>query len=263
MTTSVERQITDVENIVEEKTNSALSQIQEVSRKSVYASLGMWRMIYDSALNTVDRSKRFFDEAVERGEDVEKKTMENAKEMTSQVEERASEVQERISRNFRRSESELESQVESALNRLNVPTRSNIAELNAKLEALSKKIDEIMVVQAEVVVEQPMPRYDNLTAKEIVNKLAPLTIEELVAVKQYEMAQENRVTVLREIDRRLEAMPIARYDALTVDEIEPMLMTLDLSQLENVAEYEAAHENRVTLLRTVESEIEARKTAVA
>lgn len=263
MATKVRQQVIEVENLVEEKTNSTLTQIQNIGRKSVFASLGIGSMIYDGAVNTMDRSKRLFNEAVERGEGVEQTAMDNAKEISSQVEERANKMQERINRSYRRSEQGLESQIEAALERLGVPNRSTIAELNANLEALSKKIDETIAMQAEVVIEQPMPRYDKLTAKEIVSKLDALTIEELVDLKQYEMAQENRVTVLREVDRRLEEMPIARYDTLTVDEIEPMLATLDMAQLETVAEYEAAHDNRVTLLRAIESEVEARKTAVA
>ncbi len=252
----------NVENL-EEKTNSAFNQIQDVSRKSMLASLGIGRMIYDGAMNAVDRSKCLFNEAVERGQDVEQTAMNNFKEVSGQVEENANQMQTRISRNFRRSRNEIDSQIEAALNRLDVPSRSSIVELNTKLDALDKKLNQMMTAQTEPVIEQPMPRYDKLTAKEIVSKLAPLTIEELVAIKQYEMAQDNRVTVLREVDRRLEAMPIARYDELIVDEIEPMLATLDIVQLENVAEYEAAHENRVTLLRTIESQVEARKTAVA
>lgn len=256
-------QAIEVENLVEEKTNNALTKIQDISRKSVTAYIGMWRMIYDGAKSTVDRSMHLFDNAVERGEDVEQEAINNTKEITNQAEERANKMQNRITRSFRRSKDEMDSQIESALNRLDIPSRANIAELNAKLDVLDKKLNELMALQAEAVVELPMPRYDKLTAKEIVSKLAPLTIEELAAVKQYEMAQENRVTVLREVDRRLEAMPIARYDALTVDEIEPLLTTLNIVQLENVAEYEAAHENRVTLLRAIEGEVEARKTAVA
>lgn len=263
MAATANGQLIEVENMVEEKTNNALTKIQDVSRKSVSAYVGMWRMIFDGAKNTVDRSMRLFDDAAERGEDVEQKAVDNAQEITNQAEDRANKIQDRVTRTFRRSKDEMDSQIEAALNRLDIPTHSSIVELNAKLDALNKKLDEMIVVQAEPVVEQPMPRYDKLTAKEIVSKLAPLTIEELAAVKQYEMAQENRVTVLREVDRRLEAMPIARYDALTVDEIEPLLAKLDIIQLENVAEYEAAHENRVTLLRVIESEVVARKTAAA
>lgn len=262
MATTTQQRIIEVENL-EEKTNNALDQIQDMGRKSMFASLGMWRMVYDSAMNAVDRSKCFLNSAVEKGEGVEQMAMDNVNEFTNQVQERANQMQGRMTRSFRRSKDEMDSQIESALNRLDVPTRSSIVELNTKLDALDKKLNELMVMQSEDVTEQPMPRYDNLTAKEIVGKLDRLTIEELVAVKQYEMVHENRVTVLREVDRRLNAMPIARYDEMTVDEIEPMLSTLDIVQLENVAEYEKAHENRVTLMRAIESQVEARKTAVA
>jgi poly(hydroxyalkanoate) granule-associated protein len=263
MATTVKPQVIEVEYIDEENTNNALTRIQELGRKSVHAYLGMWRTIYDGAKNTVNRGTHLFGDAVDRGEDIEKQAMENAKEITSQAEERANKMQERVTRTFDRSKDEMSSQIESALTRLDIPSRANIAEINAKLDALDNKLNQIMAMRAEAVVELPMPGYDKLNVKEITSKLAPLTFEELVAVKQFELAHENRVTVLREVDRRLTAMPIARYDALTVDEIEPLLTTLDIVQLENVAEYEAAHENRVTLLRAIESEVKAHKTAVA
>lgn len=213
MATAVKEQIIEVENTVEEKTNNALTQVTEVGRKSLFATLGIGRMIYDGALNGVDRSKRFLDEAVERGEGVEQKAMDNAKEISSQVEERASSVQERLSNTYRRSERGLEngldSQIEAVLNRLDLPSRSSIAKLNADLQALNEKVNGLVAAQVEVVVELPLAGYDKLTAKEIVSKLNGLTIDELAAVKQYEMAHENRVTVLRAVDSKVEGLKTA------------------------------------------------------
>ena len=263
MATNMKERLIKVENAAEEKASGALNQVQELGRKSLYAYLGMWRMIYDGAMDTVDSSKRMFNSVVERGAGVEQMAVNEAQEVVAQAETRVNQVQNRVRKTFRRSEQELEGQIEAILQRLDVPTRANVLKLNANIEALNKKINTVITAQTEGVVERPLPRYDELTAKEIVNRLDALTIDELVAVKQYEMAHENRVTVLREVDRRLQAMPIARYDALTVDEIEPMLATLDAEQLQAVAAYEAAHENRVTLLRSIESELEARETAAA
>lgn len=257
MATNMKEQMMELENSVEEKANTALNQVQGAGRKSYYAYLGMWRMIYDSAANTVDRSKRLFDQAVERGESVEQTAVSEAKSMANQVEQRAGKMQKRVRRSFRRSERELENQVEAVLSRLDVPSRAHVNKLNANLDALNAKLNDLLVT-GETAVVAPIVGYDTLTAKEVVAKLDKLTVAELVDVKQYEMAHEDRVTVLREVDRRIEAMPIARYDALTVDEIEPLLSTLDASQLETVAAYEAKHENRVTLLRAVESELENR-----
>jgi hypothetical protein len=111
------------------------------------------------------------------------------------------------------------------------------------------------------VAAEPMPRYEQMTAKEVVSRLDALSIEELTAVKQYEMAHENRVTVLREVDSRLQAMPVARYDDMSVQEVEPLLNTLSDNELEYLAKYEAAHENRVTMLRAIDAELKSRPQA--
>ncbi len=267
MNIKVKEQVAETGNMIEEKTGNAINQVQDVTRKSYYAYLGMWRMIYDGAIETVTYSRRMVDKAIERGEGVERMAIEEVQdtvtEMKTEVEARANKIQKRLKKGLRRSERGLEDQIETVLERLEVPTQNTLVELNERIEMLNKKIDNMILAQNQVVIEQPMPRYDTLTAKDIVKRLDELTLEELVNVKQYEMAHENRVTVLREVDRRLDAMPIARYDALTVDEIEPMLSTLDTAELKAVAKYEAAHENRVTLLRAIDSELAARETAVA
>lgn len=260
----IKEQAIELENMVEEKAGGALNRVQDATRKSFFAYLGMWGVAYDGAVGAADYSKRMFDKAVERGSSVEQSVMDEAQGLVANVEDQASEVRNRLKKRWQDSEQELEAQIKAALNRLELPSQSTLTALNDKIDRLSNKIDSLLVTaETEIVVAQPLPDYDKFTAKKIVGMLDKLTIEELVQVKQYEMAHENRVTVLREVDSLLEEMPIARYDELTVDEVEPLLATLDVEQLKVVAEYEAAHENRVTLLRAIESELETRETAVA
>ena len=156
---------------------------------------------------------------------------------------------------------EIEARIEAVLNRLNIPSREQIARLNAKIEALSHTIEELSMTEMDVIIREPLPRYEQMTAKEVVSQLDGLSIEELRAVREYEVAHENRVTVLREVDNRLQAMPIARYDQLTIQEIEPLLSTLSVAELNYLAQYEATHENRVTLLRAIETELKSRPAA--
>ena len=260
----IKEQAVELENAVEEMATDTLTRVQDATRKSFFAYLGMWGVAYDGAVGAVDYSKRMFDKAVERGSSVEQSVMDEAQGRVANVEDQASEVRDRLKKRWRNSEQELETQIEAVFNRLELPNQSTLAALNEKIDRLNNKIDGLVVTaETEVVVTQPLPDYDKFTAKKIVSLLDKLTIEELVQVKQYEMAHENRVTVLRDVDRLLEAMPVARYDELTVEEIEPLLATLDVEQLKVVAKYEAAHENRVTLLRAIESELETRETAVA
>ncbi len=258
-----QEQIVEVQNEAVERTKNVFSQTQDMTMKTYYASIGMLDFLYESALDTVDYSKKIFDKAVERGETIEKNARQEVQDVANEVESRANEAQDRVRKVFRRSEKKADEQLEAGLEQLDLPRKDTVAELNRKLEEINAKVESMIAEQNRVVVEQPMSRYDQLTAKEVVGRLNGLTMDQLAAVKQYEMAHENRVTVLREVDRRLEAMPIAHYDELTVEEIEPLLNTLDAEQLQFVAEYEVAHENRVTLLREIESKLEERKSAVA
>jgi hypothetical protein len=52
---------------------------------------------------------------------------------------------------------------------------------------------------------EPLPRYDELTAEEIVERLPRLNKPELLHVKVYEQEHSNRVTILRAVDERLAA----------------------------------------------------------
>lgn len=57
----------------------------------------------------------------------------------------------------------------------------------------------------QVTVGEPWQGYGSLTAKEVNDRLAAASPEALAIARLYESANRNRVTVLREIDRRLAA----------------------------------------------------------
>ena len=58
---------------------------------------------------------------------------------------------------------------------------------------------------AQIRVGEPWEGYGKLTAKEVNDRLATATPESLAVARLYESANRNRVTVIREIDRRLTA----------------------------------------------------------
>ncbi len=58
---------------------------------------------------------------------------------------------------------------------------------------------------AQIHVGEPWEGYGSLTAKEVNDRLAAASSESLAVARLYETAHRNRVTVLREIDRRLAA----------------------------------------------------------
>ena len=60
-------------------------------------------------------------------------------------------------------------------------------------------------VETVVEIAAPFADYAEMTAKAIVTQLDDLTNEQLELVKKFEAANANRVTVMREVERRLKA----------------------------------------------------------
>jgi transposase len=265
----------------QEKVDNNIRQIRDTSRRAVLAYAGLWGMAYDEAATLLNKGKSMLEEAEHRGETMEsaatervKKVGRQAKSRLQEVEARVDSLQGKISSRAERAEGkveyDLEVQVERVLDRLGIPSRDRIMKLSEEIEALSLKLDAQMAVERGMVVKVeaepvvlPVVDYTELTAKEIVTMLDKLTIAELVEIKRFEEEHENRVTVLREVNRRIESMPIAGYDNMTVEEIETRLATLSLEQLDYLVAYEKVHQNRVTLLRSMESAQEARRIVVA
>lgn len=210
----------DVRNIdlreAQEKVGDNIKQARQMSRKAVLAYVGLVGLAIDEARELMERGKKLVEEAEERGEKLEKQAVRQVKDVRKQAEKRLETVEKRLEKVQKRAvkrvekseakaEKELESQVERVLERLGIPSRERIVRLSEEIEALSKKIDEQIVAQAPKMAE-PFEGYDELTAKEIVARLEELAPEQLTYVKEYEVAHENRVTILREVDRRLEAL---------------------------------------------------------
>ncbi len=249
----------------QETVENSSQRLQNMSRRAMRAYMGLLGLAYDEAKTRWEQSQQFLERAENRGQKLDEQAMTEAQKYYEEAGSRISTLQNRVRRNAAQVEEqmgdEIEVRIEAVLNRLNIPSREQIARLNAKIETLSRKIEEVAMVEMDITSQEPWPQYEQMTAKEVVSKLAGLSIEELTAVKEYEMARENRVTVLREVNGRLQAMPIARYDQLTIQEIEPNLSTLTVAELNYLAQYETAHENRVTLLRAIETELKNRPTA--
>jgi poly(hydroxyalkanoate) granule-associated protein len=251
----------------QETLENGVERLQKLGRRTKWAYMGLVGLAYDQAKGRWEQSQQLLERAEDRGQQMDKQVMGEAQKYYEEAGSRINTLQSRVRRNTMEMEDqmgdEIESRIETVLNRLNIPSREQITRLNSKIEALSRKIEELSIVgmEEDVTTREPMPRYEQMTAKEVVGQLNGLSIEELRAVKEYEMAHENRVTVLREVDNRLQAMPIARYDQLNVQEIEPLLGTLTVAELNYLSQYEAAHENRVTLLRAIDTEIKSRPNA--
>jgi ferritin-like metal-binding protein YciE len=99
-----------------------------------------------------------------------------------------------------------------------------------------------------------IPRYDSLTAEEILSKLPELSQIDLAKVDTYERKNDNRTTVLGRISALRREEPWPGYDELTVAEVEAVLGESDEQRTKDVAVYERAHKNRAGVLRSAERE---------
>jgi ferritin-like metal-binding protein YciE len=101
-------------------------------------------------------------------------------------------------------------------------------------------------------------RYDDLTAEEIIGRLAELSQVELAKVAAYERKNQNRSTVLGRVDSLQADEPWPGYDELTADEVRAMVTEGDDDRAKRVRAYERAHKNRASVLKATE-----RQAAVA
>jgi ferritin-like metal-binding protein YciE len=99
-----------------------------------------------------------------------------------------------------------------------------------------------------------IPRYDSLTAEEILSKLPELSQIDLAKVDAYERRHDKRTTVLSRVTALRRQEPWPGYDELTVAEIEAVLGEGDEQRIKDVAAYERAHKNRAGVLRNTERE---------
>ena len=99
-----------------------------------------------------------------------------------------------------------------------------------------------------------IPRYDSLTADEIVSKLPALSQIDLAKVDSYERKNENRTTVLNRVSSLRGGEPWPGYDEQTVAEVQAALDDKDPQTAKEVVAYERAHKNRAGVLMSAERE---------
>ena len=197
----------------QETVENSSQRLQNMSRRAMRAYMGLLGLAYDEAKTRWQQGQQFLERAENRGQKLDEQAMSEAQKYYEEAGSRISTLQKRVRRNTAQIEEqvgdELETRIEAALNRLNIPSREQIMRLNAKIETLSRKIEEVSILEAEIADPKPMPQYEQMTTKKVVSQLAGLNLEELDTVKTYEMAHENRVTVLRAIEAELKRRPEA------------------------------------------------------
>src|SRR3954452_13563308 len=98
-------------------------------------------------------------------------------------------------------------------------------------------------VAVAAAVEAPIAGYDDLTADEIVAKLAEQSQATLVQVAAYEQAHDKRTTVLERVAALTGPEPAPGYDELTADEAQKLLSAGDAALATAVRDYERRHKS--------------------
>lgn len=180
---------------VQEQVEDGVKQAQTFGRKAVLAYAGMWGLAYDKAQELWAESGKLLEKAEKRGEDIETEWMQqfNKVQEKPEVKRVVGYVEDQVDHVSKNAKSVV-AEVEKFLAQFQ-PAASN-------MQATVKDVAiEVQAAVTEAVVEG----YDEMPAKDVIAMLPSFSKDMLAKVREYEVGNKNRVTVLREIDELLEA----------------------------------------------------------
>lgn len=184
---------------VQETVEDSSKRAREFGRKAALAYVGAWGLGYDAAKDLWKNGESLFDKAAKRGEEIEQVWFKSFEKFQENKE-------------VKRVVDYVEDQVD-VVKKNTESVRKNAEGIVGEVEKFLAQVNpmkgETVVENVEIVVEavvEPFAGYMDLSAKDLIAKLPELTVEDLKSARAYEVANKNRVTVLREIDALLEAV---------------------------------------------------------
>lgn len=240
-----ETRIHDVQETLKKWSSATVHDLRDNSHKALLVSFGAAGTSQDAVADLIKWTTEFYEKSVKRGQEMEDWALTEARHYWKEGRQRVEAV-----------EGDLEKRVKHLVETIEIPTRATVQHLTQEVEVLESKVEEQATNLHETAMQHlPLANYGKLNVKEIVNKLADLTVTEMQALRDFEASMGKRATVLRELTRRIEAMPIADYDNLAVEEITAQLETLNTAQLTVIAQYERVHGNRVGVLQSIDARL--------
>ena len=251
--------------------------IVDTAQKSVLASVGAVALVGDRITET-------FNKFTDRGKVVEQNAQDWFKDTTGHVNgnvsegERLVEEGERlVEANVTKAQDQFEQIREQVFDTFNLPSYTSVQVLNEQIANLSVQIDDLydeVLGVAPVVPTVPLTDYDKLNAETIIDQLPQYDEPTLLAIRDYEKAHNNRVTVLRTLERLLverhalsstevetTVEPFPRYDDLSMDNLLNRIADLSEIELLHVQSYERSHQNRLTVLEAIELRLAEKQSA--
>lgn len=240
-----ETRMHDAQETIKKWSGTATHDVRDSSHKALLVSFGTVGTSQDAVADLIKWTTDFYERSVKRGQEMEDWALKEARHYWKEGRQRVEAA-----------EDDLEGRVKHLVERIEVPTRAKVQNLVEEIDQLESKVEEQATNLHETTMQHlPLANYAKLNVKEIVNKLADLTVTEMQAIRDFEASVGKRATVLRELTRRIEAMPIADYDDLAVEQITAKMDSLNTAQLTVIAQYERAHGNRVGVLQSIDARL--------
>lgn len=179
---------------VQEQVEDNVKQAQALSRKAILAYAGMWGLAYDKAQELLSESSKLLEKAEKRGEDIEAEWLDRVNKVQEKPEVKrvVDYVEDQVDHVSKNAKSVV-AEVEKFLAQFQ-PAASNV----------QSAVKDVAIEVQAAVTEAVVAGYDELPAKDVIAMLPSFSKEMLAKVREYEAANKNRVTVLREIDEMLE-----------------------------------------------------------
>jgi uncharacterized protein YoxC len=203
---------------VQESVEDNAKMVRNMGRKALLTYLGVLGMGYDFSKSVYADGWKFVEKAEKRGEKVEDELRKyinayqqdfpgEVKKLAHSVEENVTELAKDVQGQADRLGRNVEKVVTKYVRASGVPQAVEDIQVNGKTtsaEAVEATREaEEMVTSA---VDEVWYGYDNLSVKDILAGLENKSFADLELLREHELNTKNRVTVLREIDARLQAM---------------------------------------------------------
>jgi len=177
---------------VQEQVEDGVKQAQTFGRKAVLAYAGLWGMAYDKSKEMWAEGAKLVDKAEKRGEELEHDWLDQFNKVqknpdVKKVVDYVEDQYDTVSKNAKSVVTEVE---------------KFLGQFNPAAERVETMVKDVIIEVKEAVIEG----YDEMPAKDVIAMLPTMPKELLVKVREYEVNNKGRVTVMREIDAMLESV---------------------------------------------------------
>lgn len=209
---------------LQETAEDTIKNVRRFGRKSVMAYVGLWGMAYDVTIK--DRAQ-WLAKAEKRGERIEKDMTKRVSSLRSDVEHRVGEVTNDVNdvveklqdglKKFLRPNGATEmieeievsaiKSIEEISEEAQKSTKATATKVKKAVKQSARKVESIAetVVEAVEKLEMPFEEYDTLAWNQIVARVETMNHDALVALREYEMANRKRPSILKAVNAKLEA----------------------------------------------------------